>query len=306
VASVVTGVGAAAASSRALPGDTLYGLKRQVENVQLDLARGDVGHGRELLQQADARLSEAEDLTAGEHGSDPASVALVAQALADMDIAVTLAAEDLNRAYRETGDEEPLLLLDRFVAEQRERLDDLMLLLDPSLRERAAEIGVRLAALDREVSALLGTAIGDSASALARDARASGDGWAAGRIDRATATSTGTATDTGRAGVVEDVVDAVGDAAGGATGPGSAGSGSTGAGGTGAGPVDGIVDGVTGGGSSTAATNAPTPVPTVAVPPLPVPTPVVTDPVEAVTSAAPLPSVLPSVPCVPVPPLTAC
>ncbi len=66
IASVVAGVGAAAASTRALPGDALYGLKRQIENVQLDLARGDLGHGRELLQQADARLSEAEALTASE------------------------------------------------------------------------------------------------------------------------------------------------------------------------------------------------------------------------------------------------
>ena len=79
VASVVAGVGAAMASTRALPGDSLYGLKRQIENVQLDLARGDLGHGRELLQQADARLSEAEALTAGEHGSDPESVARVAR-----------------------------------------------------------------------------------------------------------------------------------------------------------------------------------------------------------------------------------
>ena len=54
------GVGAAAASTRALPGDTLYGLKRQLEDGQLALARGDVGHGRELLEQADARLGEAE------------------------------------------------------------------------------------------------------------------------------------------------------------------------------------------------------------------------------------------------------
>ena len=63
------------ASTRALPGDALYGLKRQIENVQLALARGDLESGRELLQQADARLGEAERLAAGEHGSDPASVA---------------------------------------------------------------------------------------------------------------------------------------------------------------------------------------------------------------------------------------
>ena len=85
------------ASTRALPGDSLYGLKRQIENVQLDLARGDLSNGRELLQQADARLSEAEALTAGENGSDPESGARVARALTEMDAAVTLAAEHLQR-----------------------------------------------------------------------------------------------------------------------------------------------------------------------------------------------------------------
>ena len=191
VASVVSAVGAAMASTRALPGDSLYGLKRQIENVQLDLARGDLSNGRELLQQADARLSEAEALTAGENGSDPESVARVSRALTEMDAAVTLAAEHLQRAYSETGDEEALLLLDRFVTEQRERLDDLMLLLDPSLRERAAALAQRLAVLDAQLAALLGGGTADSAKAIAHEAMlASGDGWAVGRrIDRAVATA---------------------------------------------------------------------------------------------------------------------
>ncbi len=196
LASVVTGVGAAAASTRALPGDPLYGLKRQIENVQLDLARGDLGQGREHLQQAEARLSEAEALTASERGSDAATRALVLTALDDMDAAVVLGVDELTMAYRETGDDEPLLVLERFVTEQRERLADLMQLLDPSLRDRAETIAERLAVLDRQVAALLGSPV-DSARAVAgADLTASGDGWAVGRlVDRAgaTAASTGAA-----------------------------------------------------------------------------------------------------------------
>ena len=100
----MAGVGAAAASTRALPGDTLYGLKRQLEAGQLALARGDLGHGRELLEQADARLTEAERLTAGEDGSDPATQARSGTALREMAADVTAGAADLTEAYQETGD----------------------------------------------------------------------------------------------------------------------------------------------------------------------------------------------------------
>ena len=156
VASVVAGVGAAAASTRALPGDTLYGLKRQIEAGQLALARGDLGHGRELLEQADARLTEAERLTAGEDGSDPATRALVGTALREMAADVTAGAADLTEAYQETGDGQAMILLDRFVVDQRERLQDLMHLLDPSLRPLARTLADQLAELDAQATAVTG------------------------------------------------------------------------------------------------------------------------------------------------------
>lgn len=318
LASVVTGVGAAAASTQALPGDTLYGLKRQIENVQLDLARGDLGHGREHLQQADARLSEAEALTASEHGSDPDTRALVMTTLDEMDAAVVLGVDELNTAYRETGDDEPLLVLERFVTEQRERLTDLMQLLDPSLRARAEAIAERLAGVDHQVSALLGLPADIARAFAAEGLTASGDGWAVGRLvdrARATATGTGAALDGGlgtrgdrtSSGTgVGDVVDAVGDASGAASGGDTTAS----PGGTGTGPIGGVVDDVIGGGSTTSGPNPPTasaPVPTVSVPqPLPTPPPVVSDPVGSATSAVPLPPAPTAPACVPLPPLTSC
>ena len=176
VASVVAGVGAAAASTRALPGDTLYGLKRQLEAGQLALARGDLGHGRELLEQADARLTEAERLTAGEDGSDPATRALVGTALREMAADVTAGAADLTEAYQETGDGQAMILLDRFVVDQRERLQDLMHLLDPSLRPLARTLADQLAELDAQATAVTGGAA-LPANALTAD----GDGWAVSR-----------------------------------------------------------------------------------------------------------------------------
>ena len=302
VASVVAGVGAAAASTRALPGDTLYGLKRQIEAGQLALARGDLGHGRELLEQADARLTEAERLTAGEDGSDPATRALVGQALREMAADVTAGAADLTEAYEETGDAQAMILLDRFVLDQRERLQDLLDLLDPSLRPLARALADQMAQLDAQATAVTpGTAL--SAHALTAD----GDGWAVSRrLDATKAAAAG-----GASAPVGGVLGAVGDVADGTVGGGTATEGSTGSK-SGGGLVGGVVGGLTGGSTSSSSDTPrllPSSLPTVSVAPLPTSSPLVTDPVGAVTSAVPLPSssVLPSVSlCVPVPPLTAC
>jgi len=302
VASVVAGVGAAAASTRALPGDTLYGLKRQLEAGQLALARGDLGHGRELLEQADARLTEAERLTAGEDGSDPATRALVGTALREMAADVTAGAADLTEAYQETGDGQAMILLDRFVVDQRERLQDLMRLLDPSLRPLARTLAGQLAELDAQATAVTG-----GATLPANAPTADGDGWAVSRrVDATRAAGTDAA-----AAPLGGVLGTVGDVTGGTGSGGTATGGSTGSR-SGGGLVGGVVGSLTGGSTSSGSTRPrllPSALPTVSVAPLPASSPLVTDPVGAVTSAVPLPSssVLPSVSlCVPVPPLTAC
>ncbi|CAL9481674.1 DUF5667 domain-containing protein [Streptomyces sp. Tu 3180] len=54
--------GVAAASSDALPGDSLYGLKRGIEDVKLGLADGNAERGRIHLDHASTRLNEARRL----------------------------------------------------------------------------------------------------------------------------------------------------------------------------------------------------------------------------------------------------
>ena len=218
---------------------------------------------------------------------------------------VTAGAADLTEAYRETGDEQAMILLDRFVLDQRERLQDLLDLLDPSLRPLARALADQLAQLDAQATAVTGgTAL--AANALTAD----GDGWAVSRRLDATkaAAAEGGATGTGPVG---GVLGAVGDVADGTVGGGTATGGSTGTK-SGGGLVGGVVGGLTGGSTSSSSDTPrllPSSLPTVSVAPLPTSSPLVTDPVGAVTSAVPLPSssALPSVSlCVPVPPLTAC
>ncbi|MET4662775.1 hypothetical protein ABID80_006537 [Streptomyces sp. PvP037] len=54
--------GVAAASSDALPGDSLYGVKRGIEDVKLGLADGNDERGRVYLDHASTRLGEARRL----------------------------------------------------------------------------------------------------------------------------------------------------------------------------------------------------------------------------------------------------
>jgi hypothetical protein len=306
---LAAGAGTAAASTRALPGDALYGVKRQVEAVQLALAHGDLGKGRELLEQADTRLGEAEALAAGEDSAAPQTRARLADALTDMAAATRSATGDLTEAYDETGDPEPLELLSRFTAQQQERLDDLMTLLDPALRAQVRGLAASLAQIQQRVDALLGTTVSGAAPAATGDSVRRGDrggsGGAGGgpglpeavggATSAATATGSGAgagSTGVGSTGSVGSVVDGVVGAVGGATGAGGSTSSPTGG---------------TGGGVS--AGTASVPLPTVSAVPLPTSSPLVSDPVSAVTSAVPQPlaSALPSVSaCVPVPPLTAC
>ncbi|MFF8450670.1 DUF5667 domain-containing protein [Streptomyces leeuwenhoekii] len=60
--------GVAAASSDALPGDTLYGLKRGIEDFKLGLADGDDERGRAYLDQASTRLNETRRLLDRDRG----------------------------------------------------------------------------------------------------------------------------------------------------------------------------------------------------------------------------------------------
>lgn len=306
IASMVTGLGAAAASTRALPGDPLYGLKRQVEAAQLAMAFSDLARGRELLEQADARLGEAERLVAA--GSAAQARADIAMVLDDRAAAAAAGAEVLTRAYRETGDAEPLLVLDRFVTDQEERLEDLLVLLDPSLRARVRAALESLALLGARSAAVLTVAAGDRQPARDGEAvTATGDGWAVSRLPSQTPSGSGSDPDAGDSlldTVVEDVTG--GPAGAGTSGGSGADSGST-----------SVLDPGTGGGSTSTGLEDPlAATDPVVSDPLVTTDPLVTDPLAEpapLPPTSPLPSVsatpLPTLSadtCLPLPPLTSC
>ncbi|KJS55320.1 DUF5667 domain-containing protein [Streptomyces rubellomurinus] len=113
--------GAAAASSNALPGDTLYGMKRGLEGLRLDLADSDSERGQLLLDNAATRLGEARTLvgrTDPAGALSPGTVDRVRRALDDMHADALKGRELLRSVYRSNGSLDPMRALAGFAQDE--------------------------------------------------------------------------------------------------------------------------------------------------------------------------------------------
>jgi hypothetical protein len=106
--------GISAASVDALPGDTLYGLKRSSESAQLALAGSNVDRGNLYLNFARLRLSEATSVKANSHQLN--------LTLNDMDKQTRAGIKLLFAAALSKGDTRPLDAVEEFLASQTRRL----------------------------------------------------------------------------------------------------------------------------------------------------------------------------------------
>lgn len=121
------GTGAAAvASTGALPGDALYGLKRAVEDVRLQLAGSDASKGATALDHARERLEEAEDLAlSAPGGAADADSPQLRQTLADFSSSSEDGIRLLLQGYADDGDPAALVQVDAFVQESLPLLERL-------------------------------------------------------------------------------------------------------------------------------------------------------------------------------------
>ncbi len=121
VAALLTGTvavsGVSAASGDALPGETLYGVKRSTERAQLALAGNDLGRAQLYLEFARTRIQEASEVV----GDDAA----VASALSDATGELRSGTALLGEIAVESGDPAPLDYVDLFTNEHRWVLEDL-------------------------------------------------------------------------------------------------------------------------------------------------------------------------------------
>ncbi len=149
---VATGVGVAAASQSALPGDALYPLKRGIEQAELHFAGSQAARGGEYLDQASTRLSEVTELSLG-HADDPTTPALVTKTLNDFILESNAGGDALLSAY--TGDQSAgsIARLREFTAESARQLEALTDNVPPDADQALADAASTLAHLDQQAQA---------------------------------------------------------------------------------------------------------------------------------------------------------
>ncbi|ELS55331.1 DUF5667 domain-containing protein [Streptomyces viridochromogenes] len=150
--------GVAAASSEALPGDSLYGLKRGIEDFKLNvLADSDNERGRTYLDQASTRLSEARRLMERGRGGhlDHESVAEIRRALSGMRHDASEGHRLLREAYqRDPKSLGPIQALSAFSRSQREVWGALRARLPLQLGDVSDQVSSVFDAIDQEVAPL--------------------------------------------------------------------------------------------------------------------------------------------------------
>ncbi|KNB49992.1 DUF5667 domain-containing protein [Streptomyces caatingaensis] len=148
--------GVAAASSNALPGDTLYGLKRGMEDLKLGMADSDSERGGILLDQASTRLQEARRLMErGRSGHlDHESLGEIRRTLSGMRQDVSEGHRLLRAAYERDGSLGPLKLLSSFNASHREGWTQLRDRLPLPLNDVRDQVSSAFRAIDDEIEPL--------------------------------------------------------------------------------------------------------------------------------------------------------
>lgn len=128
------GIGSAAAAQQAMPGDTLYGMKRSIENVSTNVGIGDDSRGRRDLEHAMTRLSEVDKLA--ESGGDVATIN------GTLDVFSVQARKGVSRlvaSYQQDGDESSITAITTFITNARQALGELAPKLPPESLKSAVE-----------------------------------------------------------------------------------------------------------------------------------------------------------------------
>lgn len=149
--------GVAAASSEALPGDSLYGLKRGIEDVKLGLADGVDERGRVYLDHASTRLSEARRLMErGRSGPlDHESLGEIRRALSGMRHDASEGHRLLSEAYQRDPDSlEPIKALSAFSRSHREAWGELREKLPVQLGDVSDQVSSVFDAIEQDVAPL--------------------------------------------------------------------------------------------------------------------------------------------------------
>ncbi len=139
----------AVAAQSALPGDTLYPLKRGIENAQVKVHSGDDSKGAALLENAAGRLDEVDELS--RDGDDRATD--VAATLDDFSAQASEASELLLDDYDRTGRVASLEELRAFTADSLAALEGLEGLVPAGARDALVDAAQTVTRIDEQAKA---------------------------------------------------------------------------------------------------------------------------------------------------------
>lgn len=149
------------AAQTALPGESLYPVKRAIEQAETGIAGDDTARGQALLANASGRLDEIRALT---ERNTPVSSRAVDDTLTTFIDQADAAADALLAAYAETGDKALVAELRTFTSSSMERLSALEPVVPESAHASMVEAGEHLAAIDRRASLACPTCGGSATS----------------------------------------------------------------------------------------------------------------------------------------------
>jgi len=141
--------GMSAASGDAMPGDTLYGVKRSTEKAQIAMAGSQVGRGQLYLEFAKTRMNEASAV----RGDAPGLTAV----LDDMDTETREGVKLLHTSAVDRRDAAALDVVDAFVRQQRDTMSGMIGGLTGGARTRAVGSLALLDTIQRRTAGLRGT-----------------------------------------------------------------------------------------------------------------------------------------------------
>jgi hypothetical protein len=128
------GIGSAAAAQQAMPGDSLYGVKRSIENVSTQVSVGDNSRGRRDLEHAMTRLAEVSALV--RNGDN---VATVNSTLNTFSAQARRGVSRLVASYQQDSDITSITAAATFITSARQAIGELAPKLPPASLKAAVE-----------------------------------------------------------------------------------------------------------------------------------------------------------------------
>lgn len=149
---VGSATGIAVAAQGALPGDTLYPVKRGIEHVEVKMSTNDSARGQELLNQANTRLAEVRALVANPDNAQSAT--LIKQTLDSFTASADQGSGLLFTTFQGQGNDHDIAAVRTFTSKNMATLASLASVSPTTATDALANAGATLEDIDQQARVL--------------------------------------------------------------------------------------------------------------------------------------------------------